>query len=104
MPKGRMDKTSREAKRLMVQQVLPKIPDWIEKLDKLSNSSEESIALAAVRTGINFTKAVLDDDDSTLDTPEIWDELDKLDGRGKSGASTPVPTAFKDIEHTDPDA
>ena len=104
MSKARTDKASAEAKRIMLKKSLPHLGKWMERLDGLTQSSDEKTAVSALRTGLNLTKALIDDDDGSMETPEIWDELDKLENKGREGTSTPVPPAFRDVDDTDPDS
>lgn len=104
MPKKRTDKASKEAKRIMLKRALPHLDSWIVRLDELTQSSDEKTAVSAVRTGLNFTKALIDDDDGTMETPDIWDELDRLENHTREPNDTPIPPAFHDVDDTDPDA
>ena len=98
------DKATKEAKRIFLKHALPHLGDWMDRLDELTQSSDEKTAVSAVRTGLNFTKALIDDDEGVLDEPGIWDELDNLDKPPVDGSQTPIPKAFRDIDDPDSDA
>lgn len=102
MVKARSDKASTEAKRIMLKRTIPHLGDWMDRLDGLTKSTDEKTAVSALRTGLNLTKALMDDDDGTMDSPEIWDALDKLENKTGEIDSTPIPPAFHDID-ADPD-
>ncbi len=98
------DKASKEAKRLLLKATLPYLGGWVERLNELTQSDDEKTAVSAVRAGLTYSKALIDDDEGILDEPGIWDELDSLEKPPSDGRQTPIPPAFKDVDDTDPDA